>query len=113
MWQDVINLVLGIWLAASPWLIGGVTHLANSGVASTCLFSGILIGVFAAWAGLHRQETWQGRVVVLLGLWILIAPGTVRNEIPVVTWDNVVVGLAVAILGLWSIATRKKASRRS
>jgi len=90
-----------------------MSHVTNWGVASTCLFTGILIALFAGWAALSRKESWQGRVVVLLGLWLLIAPGTLRNEIPVVTWDNVVIGLAVAILGLWSIATRKKAPRGS
>lgn len=98
-------------MAASPSLIGGVTHLASSGIAATCLFTGILIGVFATWAGLRRQETWQEWVVVLLGSWMLIAPGTLRYQIPVVTWDNVIVGLAVAILAIWIIATRRPASR--
>lgn len=85
--------------------------LTSPGIASNCLFTGILIGVFAAWAGLRRQETWQEWVVVLLGLWILIAPATLRNEIPVVTWDNVIVGVAVAILAIGNIARRRSASR--
>lgn len=42
---------------------------------------------------------------------ILIAPGTLRDEIPAVTWDNVIVGRA-AILESWSIATRRSASCR-
>lgn len=49
--------------------------------------------------------------MTLLGLWLLIAPGTLRYEDPVVTWDNVAVGLAVAILAIWSVSTRKPGPR--
>lgn len=57
MWKDWTNVALGVWLAASPWLIGGLPHVANPGMASNCVFTGILIVLFAGWAAVASEET--------------------------------------------------------
>lgn len=106
MWKDWTNVVVGLWLAVSPWLIGGAAHSENVGMVWNCVFTGGVIVVFAAWAAASPKEVWQEWVVILLGLWLLIAPGTLKYDIPVVTWDNVIVGLAVAILAIWRISAR-------
>jgi hypothetical protein len=112
MWKDWTNVVLGLWLAASPWLIGGSAHSANVGMVYNCVFTGIGIALFAGWAVASSKEVWQEWTVILLGIWLLIAPGTLAYDIPIVTWNNVIVGLAVAILAIPSISNRNLIAHR-
>ena len=107
MWQDWTNLVIGLWLAISPWLLLSYSE-ATSGMIWNCVLSGVLIAGFAVWAALSRGEKWQEWVVILFCLWLFVAPGTLRYSVPRVTWDNVIVGLTVGTLALWSLGGRDK-----
>lgn len=106
MWKDWTNVVLGLWLAVSPWFIGGAAHSANVAMVWNCVLTGGGIALFATWAVASPKEQWLEWALILLGVWLLIAPGTLHYEIPVVTWDNVIVGLAVAILAIRGISGR-------
>jgi hypothetical protein len=44
--------------------------------------------------------------VILLCLWLFIAPGAFRYTVPLITWNNVIVGPAVGTFALWSLGTR-------
>lgn len=112
MWKDWTNVVLGLWLAASPWLIGGVAHSANVGMVYNCVFTGIGIALFSGWAVASSKEVWQEWAVIFLSIWLLIAPGTLAYDILIVTWNNVIVGLAVAILAIPSISRRNLMAHR-
>lgn len=110
MWKDWTNVVLGLWLAASPWLIGGAAHAGKPDMVWNCVLTGLVIAVFAGWAAAaSTKEAWQEWVVILLGLWLLIAPGTLKYDVPIVTWDNIIVGLVVATLAIWRFSERKPA----
>jgi hypothetical protein len=103
MWKDWTNIALGLWLAASPWLIGGATHSESVGMVWNCVLTGGAIVIFSGWAAASPKEVWQEWVAVLLGLWLTIAPGTLKYDIPVVTGNDIIVGLAVAIFAIWRI----------
>lgn len=51
---------------------------------------------------------WQEGAVIVLGIWLLVAPGTLSYDIPIVTWNNVAVGLAATILALSRIEDKWK-----
>lgn len=103
MWKNWVTIVLGLWLAASPWLIGGPAHSENLAMVWNCVLTGGGIAVFAGWAVAAPKEVWQEWTVVLLAVWLLIAPNTLDYDIPILTWNNVAVGLATAILAIWRI----------
>lgn len=103
MWKDWTNIVLGIWLAISPWLLATDAHAANPAMVWNCVLTGGGIAAFAGWASSAPKEVWQEWVVVLFGVWLLVAPGTLEYTVPTITWNNVVVGLVVAILAIWRI----------
>jgi hypothetical protein len=46
-WEEWVNLVLGLWLAASPWLLG---FTANVNVMWTNVVLGLLVAVVSLWA---------------------------------------------------------------
>ena len=103
MWRDWVNIVLGFWLAVSPWLIGGAVHSENLAMVWNCVLTGSGIAALAGWAAAPPREVWPEWAVVLLGVWLLIAPNTLDYDIPVVTWNNIAVGLAAGILAIWRI----------
>ena len=43
-WEEWINLVLGVWVAASPWIVGFAGHLTATWVH---LLTGIVVAVVA------------------------------------------------------------------
>jgi hypothetical protein len=46
-WEEWLNLALGLWLAASPWLLG---FTANMNVMWTNVVLGLLVAVVSLWA---------------------------------------------------------------
>ncbi|NIR30834.1 MAG: SPW repeat protein [Gammaproteobacteria bacterium] len=113
MRKDWASILLGVWMAISPWPLGLDTgrypHIVYS-----CILSGALIAGFAFWAMRAKEpEPWREWVVVLLGIWLLIAPNTWDYESIAMTWNNVLVGLGVMIFGMWRVGelTRQQLKR--
>lgn len=96
MWKDWLNAALGAWMAVSPWLLG-LDGATEPNVVYNCLLSGALIAGFAVRAA-YGREPWQQWTVIFLGFWLLIAPGTWSYQSIVMTWNNVLVGLAIVIM---------------
>lgn len=46
-WEEWVNLVLGLWLIVSPWLLG---FMANADAMATHVILGVLVVVASAWA---------------------------------------------------------------
>ncbi|RWO20212.1 SPW repeat protein [Mesorhizobium sp.] len=46
-WEEWVNLVVGLWLIASPWLLGFV---ANANAMATHVVLGVLVVAASAWA---------------------------------------------------------------
>ncbi len=90
-------------MAASPWPLG-VDPAREPHIVLSCLLTGTLIAAFAIWATHTKLNTpWQEWVVVYLGIWLLIAPNTWNYTSIIMTWNNVLVGLAVLIFGVWRV----------
>ena len=53
-WEEVVNILLGIWMVISSWVIG----VANRAAETNAVIVGLLVILFAAWAmAMHRE--WQ------------------------------------------------------
>ncbi|MEJ2646632.1 MAG: hypothetical protein P8180_17320 [Gammaproteobacteria bacterium] len=100
-WKDWSNAGLGVWLGASPWLLGAGAF-PHPLITYVCVPVGILLlagGVGAA----ARPSGWTERLVVVLGLWLLVAPATWTYRVPAVSWDNIAIGLVVLTLAFWRL----------
>jgi SPW repeat len=106
MWQNWTNIVIGLWLAGAPWILGTAPQ-ESRGMIYNCVLSGLLIASFALWAALSKAERWQELAVVLFCIWLFIAPGTLQYTVPLITWNNVLVGLTVGTLALWCLERRQ------
>lgn len=100
-WQDWINLMLGAWLFASPWLMNYADVLPNAAGNAWALGAAI---VLLAAVAMYMPMAWEEGVNILLGAWVAISPwvlGFTSNE--EVTTNAVVVGSLVTVLAIWAM----------
>jgi hypothetical protein len=98
-WQDDINLLLGIWLFISPWVLG----YADAQTAAWHSWGlGLLIGVGALMA-LIRFFAWEEWINAAFGVWLIVAPWLLGfSGESVAMWNHVVIGVLTAVLAIWS-----------
>jgi hypothetical protein len=97
---DVINLILGVWLFAAPWMFG----FADGVAGWNAWILGALIALVAI-AALTAFTEWEEWANLLLGLWVLVAPWNLGFEgSTVATINHAIIGIVVAVLAaieLW------------
>lgn len=100
-WQDWLDMVLGLWLAVSPWIL----DFSDSDPVATrnAVIIGIAIAVLSALTFLayHIVEEW---IDVILGFWLILSPWVLSTSGDVVVVANfVIVGGVVLILSGYEI----------
>ena len=99
-WQDWVNVILGLWMVASAWVLG---FASDSPVAWTAWILGAAIVVFAGIA-VYIHKAWEEVLNILLGICLIAAPRAVGfAEQTTPTTNAVVVGLFVTAVGLWAM----------
>jgi hypothetical protein len=103
-WQDALNLMLGIWLAVSPWALGysdGTHQLAAWNAHAT----GVAIAGASA-AALIAYHIWEEWVNAILAAWLIVSPWFLGySGLEAAFYNQVGVGVLVGILALWAAAT--------
>lgn len=98
-WQDTANFVLGIWLAASPWIL---SFSADQTPTANAVVVGLIIAATAAGA-LYAFHAWEEWLNVVLAAWLVVSPWVLGfNSQWVPTWNHVIVGVLAGLLALWS-----------
>jgi SPW repeat len=100
-WQDSLNVVLGVWLILSPWILGFASTPA-------AMWNAVLIGLViaaaaaAALVDFHKWEEWAD---MAFGLWLLLSPWILgfAAMLAAATWNFVVVGILTIALAAWSL----------
>jgi hypothetical protein len=100
-WQDGINAVLGLWMIASPSILGFAA--AGSPATRAAWVLGLAIVVFAAVA-VYIPQAWEEAVNILLGICLIASPWVVNYaDQPRPTTNAVVVGILVTALAIWAM----------
>jgi len=103
---DVVNLIAGLVLAISPWILG---FAGTGAVAWNAWIVGLLIALVAIGALVAFQQ-WEEWVNLVLGLWAVVSPFALGFSSQVGACSvHVVVGLVVAVLAaieLWMANNR-------
>lgn len=103
---DVVNILAGLALVLSPWVLGFTTDMA---AAWNAWIVGAAVALAALWAlvSFHWAEKW---VSGALGLWAVVAPWALGFEaVRAAAGAHVVLGLVVLILAaatLWADTNR-------
>ncbi|RWH82158.1 MAG: hypothetical protein EOQ86_09295 [Mesorhizobium sp.] len=97
---DVVNIIAGIALALSPWLLG---YAADAVAVWHAFIAGVITVLIAARAlvAFHKYEEWANLVV---GLWIVAAPWVLGFAgLAAAMWSHVIAGVVVAALAAASL----------
>jgi hypothetical protein len=119
-WQDWANLILGIWLSVSPWVLEFGSHAPPLTAAAGAVdpAAGALTAAWNAWvlgtivalvsaSAISRMEFWQERLNLVLAIWIFVAPWVLDFALlPEASWNHRVVGVLVFLISL-SLLTRR------
>jgi SPW repeat len=103
-----LNVIAGLWLIISPWVL----HDQTQQVYTNNVILGIIIAVLAAIrAGGAYRAAWLSWINLLLGLWVIISPWVLQFPASQTQafWNNVIVGVIVAILAIWSVVATRSA----
>ena len=97
---SILNMVFGAWLIVSPYILGYTSSQARWQQAA----AGIIVLLLAAIRFMAPQIQWVSWVNALVGVWMIIAPFTSATgyQSTVAFWNEVVIGILVALSGLWN-----------
>ena len=118
--------ILGIWELLAPFILSyskvqkaaqGAQKAAALPKTGNAMWDAIIIGIVllivGAWAGLSNSVglikglSWLNAI---LGLWLIIAPFTLGySKLASGMWNDVIIGILVAIFGAWAAMTAKEA----
>jgi len=100
-WQDWVNGVLGLWMLASPSILGFATP--GSTATRVAWILGLAIVVFAGIA-VYMPKAWEEALNVILGVYLLASPWALSySDQARPTTNAVVVGLLVTALAVWAM----------
>lgn len=112
--QDWMNLVLGIWLFVSPWVLGYAGGTTTNGAASimagnaawNAWILGVLVVLNSAWS-LSQLEPWKEGINQIMGAWIFAAPWALNfTRLSAAAWDQWLTGAAIFLVALSCLASR-------
>ena len=105
LWQDWVNLILGVLIFLSPWILGFSDISSGSWLA---WIVGILLIVLSAWA-LSNPAAWIEWVNVILGVIVILSPwiGGIAAKGAGTTWTLVIAGIIIAVVAY--LAQKEKA----
>jgi hypothetical protein len=100
-WQDWVNVVLGVWMFLSPWILG---FAAAQGAAAWCAWIlGAAVIVFAA-SAVYVPKAWEEAINIILGLCLIVAPWVLGfGAQSTATSNSVIVGVLVVAFGVWAM----------
>jgi len=102
LWQDWVNMVLGIWLFIAPFFaigLGSEAAVWNSYIMGAAIF-------IIALAAVSRPQKWKEWTNLILGIWLILAPFVLGfTEYAGAMWNQIIVGILVGADALWAMQT--------
>lgn len=102
-WQDWINVLFGIWLFFSPWILGYAMGGGNAAAWNSYIF-GIGVIIFAV-SALAKPAQWEEWINLAFGVWLLLSPWVLNfSGEPAATWNHVILGVLIGGDAIWAMA---------
>ena len=101
-WQDAVNFVLGLWLVASPWMLG---YAGETAAAWNVYGFGAAIAVLAAISFFAHQK-WENWLNAAIAAWLIVSPWVLAySALQTALWNQIVTGLVLGALAVWAAAS--------
>jgi hypothetical protein len=107
---NLLNILLGLWLAHSAIFANPAGAMNNLALAA----SAIAVIVFAVWARQTDVMDWPSGTNIVLGATLLLVAATrwAVGVAPLVCfWIILLIGIAIAIAAMWSMLYRPETAR--
>lgn len=112
-WQDVVNIVVGVCVALSPWVLGYAEELPSA--TWSAVVAGVIVIAVAA-IDLDVPGAWEEWIAMLAGLWLVISPFalgfTEHTNALVSALAGGIVIMVFAAWALWGTRPTQSASNR-
>lgn len=99
-WVSGVGIIAGLWLFLTPWLLGFITSkpplVGNDSLGGIAIVAMMAISFFSRIGA--RRVSW---VLILGGIWLMIAGFVYAQGMTSAFWSNVVVGVITAALGVF------------
>jgi SPW repeat len=100
-WVDWVNVLLGLWLIAAPWVLTSAP--GNSPAAWNSWSVGVGMVTLTAFA-MYKPSVRGDAIGVILGLWLIASPWMLGfAQLPAATTNAVIIGLLVIAYALWAM----------
>ena len=106
-WQGSLNLLLGLWVFGSPWILehSMVTEVPGGGVLG--MWNMWVVGlsvVVIAWVALYGFKEWEEWTNLALGTWLLVSPWVLGfSASAALMWNAVIFGALILVFATWKI----------
>lgn len=108
-WLDWVNVILGVWLIASPQLL---TLAAGDSPAAWSLHSVGAGIVTLAGFSMYRPAVWADAVGVMFGMWLIASPWMLGfANLSATAMNAVIVGVLVVAYAFWAMLIDTAPSR--
>ena len=96
---SLLNVVAGVWLILSPFVLGYSTDAAARNVD---IVVGVVVAVLAAGRAFGHTGAWAAWTNVVLGAWVLVEPYMLRfGNHGITSTNHMVTGLIIVAFALW------------
>jgi len=108
VWQDGVNLILGIWIFLTPWIVAHPMKVPSiaAGAKAPAMWNFFLTGaaiIVVSGLGLWAFRRWLQWINGALGAWLIASPWVVGFAVvDVLTWNAALIGIAVLVLVVWA-----------
>jgi len=100
-WVDWVNVLLGLWLIAAPWVLPSAASDSSAAWNSW----GVGVGMVTLTAfGMYKPSVRGDAIGVVLGIWLIASPWLLGfAELPAAATNAVVFGLLLILYALWAL----------
>ena len=107
-WEDWATLVLGLWSAASPWVL----QLSDAAAMENLVAVGFLVIIGEIYT-FYTPRIWEEWINIVLGAWLVVSSWMLGISDPRAIIDAIIVGLLLMAVGCYEMWQERMERRRS
>ena len=108
-WQSWLNIIVGIWLFISPWVLGTTSDAATAWNAWIIGAAIVVVALIALGTPASAAAPW---INVVLGVWLFISPWVLRyTDVSDGATNAWVFGVVAVLVALWASSVRRAVRR--
>jgi len=107
-WEDWATLVLGLWSAASPWVL----QLSDAAAIGNMVAVGFLVVIGEIYT-FYTPRIWEEWINIVLGAWLFISSWVLGISDSRATTNAIIVGLLLIAVGCYEMWQERMERQRS